>query len=127
VELHANGGIPQARADREALSCVIWNLLDNAVKYSPDCRTVWVDVAQENDRVAIRVRDRGVGISHEDQQRIFQKFVRGEVAKTLGVQGTGIGLAVARQIVAGHGGEIRLESEPGVGSTFSVLLPGAPS
>jgi signal transduction histidine kinase len=64
-----------------------------------------------------------VGISREDQQRIFQKFVRGEVAKTLGVQGTGIGLAVARQIVAGHGGEIHLESETGAGSTFTVLLP----
>jgi signal transduction histidine kinase len=122
VELHTNGVSP-VRADREALSCVIWNLLDNAVKYSPECRTMWVDVAQEDDRVAIRVRDRGVGISHEDQRRIFQKFVRGDVAKTLGVQGTGIGLAVARQIVAGHGGEIKLESEPGGGSTFTVLLP----
>jgi signal transduction histidine kinase len=127
VELRTDGNIPPILADREALSCVIWNLLDNAVKYSPECRTVWVDVARENDRVAIRVRDQGVGISHEDRKRIFQKFVRGNVAKTLGVQGTGIGLAVAQQIVSGHDGEIQIESESGAGSTFTVLLAGVAS
>ncbi len=125
VELNVNDAAPPARADREALICVIWNLMDNAMKYSPDCRTVWVDLGRENGRVAIRVRDRGVGIPHEDQKRIFEKFFRGESASTLGVQGTGIGLAVVRQIVARHGGEIRLESEPGAGSAFTVLLPAA--
>ena len=123
VELHTNGTVVGLWADREALSCAVWNLLDNAIKYSPECSTVWVDLDQESDRVAIRVRDRGVGIPHGDRERVFQKFVRGEITKTLGVQGTGIGLAVARQIVAAHNGEIRLESEPGMGSTFTILLP----
>jgi signal transduction histidine kinase len=125
VELDANGSVPPALADREALGCVIWNLLDNAVKYSPDCRTVWVNLATENGQVAIHVRDQGVGIPPVDQRRIFDKFVRGAVATMLGVQGTGIGLAVARQIVLRHGGEIRVQSEEGKGSTFTVLLPAA--
>ena len=123
IELTASGSALPVRADREALSCVVWNLLDNAIKYSPDCRTVWIDLAREDGNVAIRVRDHGVGIPQKDHHRIFEKFVRGEVANTLGVQGTGIGLAVARQIIVRHGGEIRLESQPGSGSTFTVLLP----
>ncbi len=127
VELNANGPVPPVRADREALGYVIWNLLDNAVKYSPECRSVWVDLAEENGCVAIRVRDRGVGIPKDDQRRIFQKFVRGESAKTLGVPGTGIGLAVAQRIMAEHGGDIRLESAPGAGSTFTVVLPAVSS
>jgi tetratricopeptide (TPR) repeat protein/anti-sigma regulatory factor (Ser/Thr protein kinase) len=127
VELSMEQEVPPARADREALSCVVWNLLDNAVKYSPECRTVWVDLARENGHVAIRVRDKGVGIPREEHERIFQKFVRGETAKSLAVPGTGIGLAVAQQIIRRHGGEIRLNSEPGAGSTFTVLLPVAES
>jgi len=127
IELSAETAVPPARADRDALGCVIWNLLDNAVKYSPECPTVWVNLARESGYVSIRVRDKGVGISPEDQQRIFRKFVRGQTAATLGVQGAGIGLAVARQIISTHGGEIKLESEPGTGSTFTVLLPIAES
>jgi signal transduction histidine kinase len=123
VELNAEAALPPTRADREALGCVVWNLLDNAVKYSQDCRTVWVNLACESGRVAISVRDHGVGIRPEERRRIFEKFVRGGAAQTLGVQGTGIGLAVSRQIVVRHGGEIRLETEPGHGSTFTVLLP----
>jgi signal transduction histidine kinase len=123
IELHTNGAPLILRADREALGCAVWNLLDNAIKYSPEHPTVWVDLAEASGRAAISVRDHGVGIAHEDRQRIFQKFVRGDVTKTLGVQGTGIGLAVTRQIVSDHGGEIRLESDPGKGSTFTILLP----
>lgn len=123
VELIATGPTQSVLGDREALGCVIWNLLDNAVKYSPDCHTVWVDLARDNESVAIRVRDEGVGISREDQERVFTKFVRGEIAASLGVQGAGIGLSVAREILATHHGEIKLESETGKGSTFTVLLP----
>jgi signal transduction histidine kinase len=123
IELDVSRPVPQANADREALSCVIWNLLDNAVKYSPECHTVWVDLTEQNRDLAIRVRDQGVGIPPEEQRRIFQKFVRGNAAKAMAVQGTGIGLAVARQIVQRHGGEILLESAPGKGSRFTVRLP----
>lgn len=123
VEFTVEDAVPALRADREALNCVVWNLLDNAAKYSPNCCTVWIDLRCENGDVAIRVRDRGVGISPDDRERVFEKFVRGETARSLGVQGTGIGLAVSQQIVASHGGRIHLDSEPGKGSTFTVLLP----
>jgi len=121
IELAANGAAPLLRADPEALERALWNLLDNAVKYSPECRTVWVELAAEGSQVAIRVRDRGVGIAAGEQKRVFQKFVRGEGAS--GVTGTGIGLAMVRHIVRAHRGRIRVESQPGVGSTFTVLLP----
>lgn len=110
-------------ADRETLHCVLWNLLENAVKYSPGTNTVWVNLARNNGCVEIAVRDTGVGIPHAEQRRVFEKFVRGAAARTSDIRGTGIGLAMARQIVRAHGGDIKLESEPGKGSTFRVVLP----
>jgi signal transduction histidine kinase len=123
VELTDDGSAATARADVEALSRGVWNLLDNAVKYSPECKTVWVDVKCEDGQVAIAVRDRGVGIPLEEQKSIFEKFVRGASPDGRATKGTGIGLAMVRHIVDGHGGEIRVASEPGVGSTFTILLP----
>ena len=111
------------RADRDALSLAVRNLLDNAVKYSPECRTIWVDTRPVDGRLGIRVRDRGVGIPPAEQRSIFDRFVRGSVSRDTGVKGTGIGLTLARHIVGAHHGEIRLESMPGQGSTFTILLP----
>jgi len=122
-EMKVDGPMRPVRADREMLGCVIWNLLDNAVKYSPECPTVWVDLEQDHESTAIRVRDRGVGIRPEEREDIFRKFFRGAAAKAGGVRGAGIGLAMARQIVAAHGGRITLESKPGEGSVFTVVLP----
>jgi signal transduction histidine kinase len=82
---------------------------------------VWVDVARHDQRLEIAVRDRGLGIPHDEQRRIFDKFVRGSTARD--VRGTGVGLAMARQIVVAHGGEITVVSEPGQGSTFTIVLP----
>jgi signal transduction histidine kinase len=123
VHLSMAPGLPDIHADREALGRALWNLLDNAGKYSPDSSDVEVEVAMESGRLAIRVRDEGPGIPVEEQKDIFLKFVRGSRAKASGVKGTGIGLAMVRHIVEGHGGEIRLESKPGSGSTFTILLP----
>jgi signal transduction histidine kinase len=117
------GTPPPVEADREALRCVLWNLFENAVKYSPDCDTVRVRVAGNLRQVEIAVRDQGVGIPRHEQRRIFEKFVRGSAARENNIRGTGIGLAMARQIVRAHGGDITVESEPGQGSTFRVLLP----
>lgn len=125
IELVANGSTPRLHADRAALGCVIWNLLDNAVKYSPECSTIWVELGREGRRVAIRVRDRGVGIPESEQKLIFRKFVRGAAAKVGSIRGAGVGLAMARQIVTAHQGEIMVDSRPGEGSTFTVVLPGA--
>lgn len=111
-----------ADADREALSRALWNLLDNAVKYSPDCRTVWVEMERQSKDVAIVVRDRGLGIPASEQREIFDRFVRGANSKARRIKGTGIGLAMVSQIVRAHGGEIRLTSEPGRGSSFTMLL-----
>jgi signal transduction histidine kinase len=123
VELDVNGTTATVDGDREALTNALWNLLDNAVKYSLECRTVWVDVERDEARLAIRVRDRGLGIPREEQKDIFRKFVRGADAKAQNIKGTGIGLAMVDHIVKAHGGEVRLQSEPGAGSTFTLLLP----
>ncbi len=124
IELQVEDGVPQVRGDRSALTCVLWNLLDNAIKYSPGSSTVWAEVAYEDVRVAFRVRDRGIGIPAGEQKKIFQKFVRGAAARDAGIRGVGVGLAIAQLIVTAHDGRIRLESRPGEGSVFTVLLPG---
>jgi signal transduction histidine kinase/tetratricopeptide (TPR) repeat protein len=123
VELELAGEYPPIRADREALGLALRNLLDNAVKYSPDCRTVSVEMARERNRLAIHVRDQGMGIPAAEQKEIFKRFVRGVGSRAASIQGTGIGLAMARHIVEAHDGEILLKSEPGRGSTFTILLP----
>jgi len=110
-------------ADREALGRAIWNLLDNAVKYSPSHKTVWLTIAVRDGSVEICVRDRGVGVPAEDQRRIFDKFARGANAVASGARGTGLGLAMVRHTVTAHGGSVRMESTPGAGSTFTITLP----
>jgi signal transduction histidine kinase len=123
LEVTANHHLPPVRADREALGRALWNLLDNAVKYSPGSKAIWVEAAREGSQVAIQVRDRGVGIAPDEQQEIFKKFVRAPGAKAAGIKGTGLGLSMVQHIVSAHGGEIRLVSEPGRGSTFTIMLP----
>jgi len=123
IESNLAANLPLIHADRESLGLALRNLLDNAVKYSPDCRTVWVEASRERDRLAVRVKDRGMGIPVSEQKAVFKRFVRGSGSRAAQIQGTGIGLALARHIVEAHGGEIRLQSEPGRGSTFTILLP----
>lgn len=110
------------RVDEEALRRAVRNLLDNAMKYSPNCRTIWVSGSLEGNKVCIAVQDMGMGIGADEQQAIFQKFVRGDAAKEAGIKGTGIGLAMVRQIIEAMHGEVRLKSEIGAGSTFTILL-----
>jgi signal transduction histidine kinase len=109
-------------ADSEALSLVVRNLIDNAVKYSPADANIQLAVAASAHRVTITVIDRGAGISKAEQQLIFRKFVRGSAARALNVNGSGFGLAMAHAIVKAHGGRIVVRSVPGLGSTFTVLL-----
>jgi signal transduction histidine kinase len=114
---------PVVKADGEALAQALWNLLDNAVKYSGDSPVIHVKVEAGEDQVAIRVRDQGIGISPSEKNRILRKFVRGSSATACGVKGTGIGLAMVKHIVDAHGGKVLVASEPGKGSTFTILLP----
>lgn len=110
-------------ADEAALGRALWNLLDNAVKYSPDCQTVWVEGASTDRAVMIHVRDRGIGIAAPEQRAVFVKFVRGSLPSGYTIKGTGLGLALVDQIVQAHGGKVTVESQPGEGSTFTLVLP----
>lgn len=112
-----------AQADVDALTRALWNLLDNAVKYSAASRRVDVYVGNSDGCVTIAVRDRGLGVPDHEQREIFEKFVRGEASRVHGIKGTGIGLAMVRHIVDAHGGRVDVQSAPGEGSTFTIVLP----
>jgi len=125
VECAVDSASGDIMADREALGRAIRNLLENAVKYSGDGRRIDVHAARRGRAVTIGVRDEGLGIPPAEQQRVFTKFVRGTASRTYGINGTGLGLAMAREIVRAHGGDIAVESIVGSGSTFTVTLPAA--
>ena len=109
--------------DRDALVEVLINLITNAVKYSPDERFLRIASRRVGDCVELSVADRGIGIPRAEQGRIFEKFYRVDCRRTTEVGGCGIGLSLVQHIVRAHRGEVRVESEPGQGSTFTVTLP----
>jgi signal transduction histidine kinase len=111
------------RADRTALSCALWNLLENAAKYSRPGTPIRVSTHRRGNAVAFGVADEGVGIPAEEQKRVFEKFVRGADAKRAGIRGIGIGLTLVECIARAHKGSVQLESEPGRGSTFTLVIP----
>jgi signal transduction histidine kinase len=111
------------RGDTNALSLALRNLIDNAIKYSPNESAVQVHWKKEHNRAAICVVDRGVGIPRSEQQAIFRKFVRGRAAIDANIKGTGVGLSMVKEIVLAHGGEIRVDSDIRSGSAFTLLLP----
>jgi signal transduction histidine kinase len=113
----------QLRGDEEAVRLAVRNLIDNAIKYSPVESEVRVTASSEGANVSIGVTDSGPGVAPDEQATIFRKFTRGRAAVEGRVPGTGVGLAMVRRIAAAHGGEIRLASEPGHGSTFTLVLP----
>jgi signal transduction histidine kinase len=119
--------LPEVRADADALQQAIVNLLSNAMKYSGSSREIELSVRRREKLAEVLVRDFGVGIAVPDQARIFEPFYRAESIENHSIQGAGLGLAVVRHVIRGHGGEILLESAPGQGSTFRLLLPICPS
>jgi signal transduction histidine kinase len=116
-------GPAEIEVDDEALTRAVRNLLDNAVKYSPEPSHLEVGLERRNGDVLIRVRDQGIGIPAHEQAGMFAKFHRGEQARRRGIKGTGIGLAMVDEIVRAHHGRVEVESEPGKGSTFTIVLP----
>lgn len=113
------------RGDAQVLSEAVGNLVANAVAYSPKGASVGVGVKLEGDVVEIAVTDRGIGIAEADQERIFERFYRADPARARRTGGTGLGLSIVKHAVQRHGGEVRLWSRPGRGSTFTVRLPSA--
>jgi two-component system phosphate regulon sensor histidine kinase PhoR len=111
------------RADEAALGRAIWNLLENAVKYSDQPCQIDVAVSRRGTSITIAVRDQGRGIPRHEQREVFQKFVRGADAVGRRVPGTGLGLAIVSHIVQAHGGAVELESTQGAGSTFAIVVP----
>ena len=116
--------LPPAFADRERVHQVLFNLVDNAVRFTPSGGAVTVSAQRHNGSVEIEVHDTGVGISAEHLPRLFERFYRVDTSRAREDEGgTGIGLAIARSVVEAHGGQIHAESEPGRGSTFTFELP----
>lgn len=119
------GGDRQAyvRGDVQVLIEVVANLLSNAIAYSPAGASVGVGVRRTADLVEIAVSDRGIGMSEEEQRRIFERFYRADAARSRRTGGTGLGLSIVKYAVQRHGGEVELWSRVGRGSTFTVRLP----
>ena len=109
--------------DRDAVSRALLNLIDNAIKYSSDDRTIEVVLRRTSDAIAIEVKDHGIGISSEDAAKIFEPYYRAQFSDTITRRGAGLGLTLVQQILASHGGRVQVESVPGVGSTFRLLFP----
>jgi two-component system phosphate regulon sensor histidine kinase PhoR len=112
-----------AVVDRNALTQVLINLIDNARKYSPEGATITVRASRDAGHAYLRVSDTGFGIPPEDQERIFERFYRVDKARSRAQGGTGLGLSIVKHLVELHGGGIFVESAPGVGSVFTVMLP----
>jgi PAS domain S-box-containing protein len=116
-------GLPPIHADQLRLERILYNLLENAVKYSPQGDKIRVFAKPEEEQLVIGVSDQGIGISLHDQTKLFEPFQRLEDPRLEGVKGAGLGLLVCRRLVEAHGGRIWVESVPGHGSTFFFTLP----
>lgn len=124
VELVTGGesGI-RVHGDSRVLVEALSNLVSNAIAYSPEGSHVGIGVKQEDDIVEIAVTDQGIGISETDQKRIFERFYRADQARSRHTGGTGLGLSIVKHAIQRHGGEVRLWSREGQGSTFTIRLP----
>ena len=109
--------------DQDLLVTALRNLIDNAIRYSPENTRVGVGVRAKEGVVAISVTDQGEGLSPEDQERIFERFYRVDAARSRQTGGTGLGLSIVKHVVSNHGGEVTVWSQPGQGSTFTIRLP----
>ena len=141
IRLALDEELPQVRFDSGALEQVVFNLLDNAVKYSSPEKGVRIEVsltARERrhgrfrwgakgtaSEVVLAVKDNGVGMTPDEVRRVLKPYTRGRGAAKQNTRGVGLGLALCHHVVKAHRGQIEIESEPGRGTTFSVVLPAA--
>jgi two-component system phosphate regulon sensor histidine kinase PhoR len=115
--------IPKIVIDREAVSEAIVNLIDNAVKYSAETKFIKMVLGSEKENIFIEIQDKGIGISEEDQKKVFDKFYRVSSGLVHTTKGTGLGLSLVKQIMDAHKGKIELKSKVGEGSSFKLLFP----
>lgn len=118
--------LPAVYADRDCMAQVLYNLLGNADKYSPPGGAIEIEAREEQGRVRVSVRDHGPGLSAEALERAFDKFYRAHTPETRAACGHGLGLYISREIVLGHGGDIRSENHPEGGAVFSFTIPVVP-
>ena len=123
VHVQAPGALPSIVGDDDALRSALQNVIGNAIKYSSPSSGVDVTLGATADRLTIVVSDRGLGIDADDLPNIFKPFFRGRRAIDAQIRGTGVGLSVVRHIIEAHGGDVRAESGPGVGTTITIELP----
>jgi two-component system sensor histidine kinase SenX3 len=124
IELVVGGHADAAvYGDQDQLVTALRNLIDNAIRYSPENTRVGVGIRSKDGLVAVSVTDQGEGLSPEDQERVFERFYRVDAARSRHTGGTGLGLSIVKHVVANHGGEVTLWSQPGQGSTFTIRLP----
>jgi signal transduction histidine kinase len=115
--------IPPVNVDREAIARSLLNLVNNALKYSKDRKFIGVSLYRANGSVKLEVRDHGIGISPNEQEKIFEKFYRCGDPLVHNIKGSGLGLSLVRHIVRAHGGDVQVESAPEKGSKFTIALP----
>jgi two-component system phosphate regulon sensor histidine kinase PhoR len=127
IEREVAAGLPPVLADREALTEALLDLLANAVKYTGPEKRIALKAWSLGPTVFLAVADNGPGIPQREQKRIFEKFYRASDALRRSIDGTGLGLAMAKHVVSRHGGRIEVESEVGKGATFTISLPAAPA
>jgi signal transduction histidine kinase len=122
LEMDAAGRVV-ARGNEPRLRQLVLNLLDNAIKYTPAGGHIRVAVSREDDAALLTISDTGIGIPPGDLPRVFERFYRVDRARSKTVEGVGLGLSIAKWIVDAHGGEIKVESAPGQGTTFRIQFP----
>jgi two-component system phosphate regulon sensor histidine kinase PhoR len=125
IQLNLNASSPELSADRHHLTNVIFNLLDNAIKYCTQKPSITLRTELKGSTLSLTVEDNGIGISDENKKRIFQKFYRVPTGNVHDVKGFGLGLHYVKQIVEAHHGRITVVSEPGKGCAFTIILPKA--
>ena len=123
VRVKVEGELPPLHIDRDALSRSLGNLLDNALKFSPEKKEVEIRVRGDDNNVILQVKDTGIGIPQDELGRIFEKFYQGSNALRQSVKGTGLGLTLVKHAVEAHQGKIEVESKTDQGTTFSLIFP----
>jgi PAS domain S-box-containing protein len=123
IHIDVPSDLPKAAGDADRIGQVLINFISNAIKYSPEGGDVYITASAAGPMVRVGIRDEGIGIAPEDQERLFSKFYRVDSSLTREIGGTGLGLSICKSIIDIHGGGVGVESEPGYGSTFWFTLP----